>query len=230
MRPLYTALDGVPELPLPGQWPFARGGDARRDVLSGWKVAEQFPLAASGTVRGQRRTAAGALTEGTSALVVRVGDPSRGGAPAAELDRLLDGVLPRSRAGGAGRGCRLRRPPPMRCWRCHRRLRRRPARPAVAGSGCRPADRTAERTRAAAAVDDVAAIAARDGRSTTGVRAVTVDGPALHNLGASASWELAGAIAAGVELPAAADRGRPDASPMRCARSVSGSPPTTTSS
>ena len=49
VRPLYTALDGVPELPLPGQWPFARGGDARRDVLSGWKVAEQFPVAASGT-------------------------------------------------------------------------------------------------------------------------------------------------------------------------------------
>ena len=31
-----------------------------------------------------------------------------------------------------------------------------------------------------------------------GVRAITVDGPAFHNLGASASWELAGAVAAGV--------------------------------
>ena len=31
-----------------------------------------------------------------------------------------------------------------------------------------------------------------------GVRAITVDGPAFHDLGASASWELAGAIAAGV--------------------------------
>jgi methylmalonyl-CoA mutase len=31
-----------------------------------------------------------------------------------------------------------------------------------------------------------------------GVRAITVDGPALHNLGASASWELAGSIAAAV--------------------------------
>ncbi len=33
---------------------------------------------------------------------------------------------------------------------------------------------------------------------TTGVRAITVDGPAFHNLGANATWELAGSIAAAV--------------------------------
>ena len=27
----------------PVNWPFTRGGDATRDVLSGWKVAETFP-------------------------------------------------------------------------------------------------------------------------------------------------------------------------------------------
>ena len=43
IRPLYTALDALPEPPLPGQWPFVRGGDALRDVKSGWKVAESFP-------------------------------------------------------------------------------------------------------------------------------------------------------------------------------------------
>ena len=31
-----------------------------------------------------------------------------------------------------------------------------------------------------------------------GVRAITVDGPAFHNLGANESWELAGGIAAAV--------------------------------
>ena len=31
-----------------------------------------------------------------------------------------------------------------------------------------------------------------------GVRAITGDGPAFHNLGACASWELAGSVAAGV--------------------------------
>ena len=43
IRPLYTILDAQPEPPLPGQWPFVRGGDALRDVKSGWKVAEAFP-------------------------------------------------------------------------------------------------------------------------------------------------------------------------------------------
>ena len=36
------------------------------------------------------------------------------------------------------------------------------------------------------------------------MRAITVDGPAFHNLGASASWELAGASPRGGRLPAAA--------------------------
>ncbi|MET0698574.1 MAG: methylmalonyl-CoA mutase family protein, partial [Mycobacterium sp.] len=48
VRPLYTALDGTAEAPLPGSWPFIRGGDGTRDVLAGWKVAEPFPLAGQG--------------------------------------------------------------------------------------------------------------------------------------------------------------------------------------
>ena len=40
---LYTALDAHAEAPLPGDWPFVRGADPHRDVLSGWKVAEEFP-------------------------------------------------------------------------------------------------------------------------------------------------------------------------------------------
>jgi len=43
IRALYTALDELPEPPLPGEWPYVRGGDALRDVNSGWKVAEVFP-------------------------------------------------------------------------------------------------------------------------------------------------------------------------------------------
>ena len=31
VRPLYTILDSQPEPPLPGRWPFVRGGDALRD-------------------------------------------------------------------------------------------------------------------------------------------------------------------------------------------------------
>ena len=91
IRPLYTSLDGLPEAPLPGQWPFVRGGDALRDVKSGWKVAEEFPVR-----RGEASVADGngavlaALTEGTSALVLRVGP---GAIAATELDRWLEGVF-----------------------------------------------------------------------------------------------------------------------------------------
>jgi hypothetical protein len=45
IRALYTSLDALPEPPLPGDWPFVRGGDGLRDVKSGWKVAEAFPVA-----------------------------------------------------------------------------------------------------------------------------------------------------------------------------------------
>jgi methylmalonyl-CoA mutase len=52
--------------------------------------------------------------------------------------------------------------------------------------------------RSAPALDDVVATA----RKVTGfggrVRAVTVDGPTLHNLGANASWELGASVAAGI--------------------------------
>ena len=51
--------------------------------------------------------------------------------------------------------------------------------------------------RPAAALDEVVAVAKR-AADERGVRAVTVDGPAFHNLGANATWELAGTVAAGV--------------------------------
>src|SRR4029077_14610561 len=86
IRPLYTSLDALPEPPLPGRWPYVRGGDALRDVKSGWKVAEAFPAggAAAADANGDVLVA---LTEGVSALVLRVGGA------AAELDRLLEGVF-----------------------------------------------------------------------------------------------------------------------------------------
>ena len=60
IRPLYTALDALPEPPLPGSWPFIRGADAHRDVLAGWKVAETFPAAGWG----------GAVADGNAAVLL----------------------------------------------------------------------------------------------------------------------------------------------------------------
>lgn len=193
VRPLYTALDAVPESPLPGQWPFARGGDARRDVLSGWKVAEQFPLAASGTAEANGALLL-ALTEGTSALILRIGNADDA-VPAAELDRLLDGVyldlVPVILDAGADYVAAADAVLPLvadfdddRRSRLSLDLGADPLTAVLSG-------------RAAPSTDEVTAVATRTA-GQAGVRAVTVDGPALHNLGASASWELAGALAAGV--------------------------------
>src|SRR5262249_27627002 len=52
--------------------------------------------------------------------------------------------------------------------------------------------------RSAPHIPDLAAPPAQVTGFAGGVRGVTGHGPAFHNLGASASWELAGAVAAGV--------------------------------
>ncbi|MGW0158703.1 methylmalonyl-CoA mutase small subunit [Mycobacterium sp. NPDC003323] len=191
VRPLYTALDAVPESPLPGQWPFARGGDARRDVLSGWKVAEEFPLAASGAAEANGALLL-ALTEGTSALVLSVGGD---GIPAGELDQLLAGVyldlvpvvLDAGTDYAAAAGALLSMVADFDDDQRSRLSLDLGADPLTAPLSGRDAPD----------LDDVSAVARRVA-GQAGVRAVTVDGPALHDLGASASWELAGAVAAGV--------------------------------
>jgi methylmalonyl-CoA mutase len=193
IRPLYTSLDTLPEPALPGQWPYVRGGDARRDVKSGWKVAETFPVdssAATGTINGAVLLA---LTDGASALVLRVGD---GGAAPAELDRLLDGVFldlvpvvfDARAAYVAAADAVLALLTDLDDDQRSRLSVDLGADPLTAPLGERPAPSLA----------DVVAVAAKVTGYDGGVRAITVDGPAFHDLGASASWELAGSIAAAV--------------------------------
>ena len=70
VRALYTALDALPEAPLPGDWPYRRGGDRDRDVLAGWKVAEEFPAPGfSGSAADGNAAVLDALVNGVSALV-----------------------------------------------------------------------------------------------------------------------------------------------------------------
>lgn len=195
VRPLYTALDALPEPPLPGQWPFTRGADARRDVLSGWKVAEQFPLAGAAGASETNGALLLALTEGTSALVLRIGPDAPGGLAAAELDRLLDGVyldlvpvqLDAGAEYAAAAAAMLALVDDLDDEQRGRLSLDLGADPLTAPLSGRPT----------VGIEDVLTVADRTA-GRPGVRAITVDGPALHNLGASASWELAGAIAAGV--------------------------------
>jgi methylmalonyl-CoA mutase len=191
IRALYTALDAVPEPPLPGEWPYTRGGDRSRDVLAGWKVAEPFPAPgfAGGAAEGNAEVL-DALVKGTSALVLRVGGT---GIPIADLDRWLDGVYlelaPVIIEAGADFTAAAQAVMGLVAGADDARraqlsvdLGADPLTAALSGS-------------AAPTVDEVAAMA-RAAAGGPGVRAVTVDGPALHNRGASAGWELAGAMAA----------------------------------
>ena len=194
IRPLYTNLDSLAEPSLPGQWPYVRGGDALRDVKSGWRVAEAFPANGSAAVGEGNGAVLLALTEGVSALVLRVGEPD--GVAAADLDRLLEGVfldlVPVILDAGADYVAATDELLPQltdldddQRSRLSLDLGADPLTAPLSG-------------RNAPDVADVLATAAKlsgyDGR----VRAITVDGPAFHDLGASASWELAASAAAGV--------------------------------
>lgn len=198
IRPLYTAFDELPEPPLPGEWPYLRGGDALRDVNSGWKVAEMFPVDPTAAVAAADDGAAGnaavlaALADGASALLIRVGES---GVAPGQLDNLLRGVYldlaPVILDAGADyvEACDavLALVAQLNSGRRTTLSIDLGADPLTATLSGRPAPSIAQ----------VVAVAARVA-GDRGVRAITVDGPALHNLGASVAWELAAAIAAAV--------------------------------
>jgi methylmalonyl-CoA mutase len=193
IRPLYTSLDELPEQALPGVWPYVRGGDALRDVKSGWKVAEEFPFVTGSGADVVNGAVLLALTEGVSALVLRVG---AAGVPAAQLDQLLQGVfvdlvpvvLDAGSDYGTAADAVLALLGGLDADQRSRLSVDLGADPLTAPLSSRPAP----------ALSDVAAVAAKITGYHGGVRAITVDGPAFHNLGASASWELAGSVAAAV--------------------------------
>ncbi|MGA9360049.1 MAG: methylmalonyl-CoA mutase small subunit [Mycobacterium sp.] len=194
IRPLYSAFDELPEPPLPGEWPYLRGGpenSALRDVKTGWKVVEVFPSAGAAVAETNAAVLA-ALGEGVSALQLRVGES---GAAPDQLDRLLEGVYlsmapvildagtDYSAACDAMLALVAEVEPDQRTTLSIDLG----ADPLTAALSDRPAP----------AVDDVAAVASRVA-ADQGVRAITVDGPAFHNLGANATWELAGSVGAAV--------------------------------
>ncbi len=188
IRALYTALDELPEPPLPGEWPYVRGGDALRDVNSGWKVVEAFP----GHPADGNAAVLAALADGVSALLIRVGES---GVAAGELEKLLSGVYldlaPLLLDAGADY--------PAACDALLALVDQLDADKRATVSIDLGADPLTAKLsgRAAPSAEQVVAVATRvTGRR--GVRAITVDGPAFHNLGANVTWELAGSIAAAV--------------------------------
>jgi methylmalonyl-CoA mutase len=194
IRPLYTVLDELPEPPLPGQWPYLRGGDALRDVKSGWKVAEALPANPVAGVAAEDVNAAvlAGLAEGVSALLIRVGES---GVAPGQLAQVLDGVH-LSMAPvilDAGADYRAASDAVLALVAEVEPDQRATvsvdlgADPLTASLSERPAPPSQEVVGVATQVADV-----------HGVRAITVDGPAFHNLGANATWELGGSVAAAV--------------------------------
>ncbi|HEX7322742.1 MAG TPA: methylmalonyl-CoA mutase small subunit [Mycobacterium sp.] len=203
IRPLYTAFDALPEWPLPGRWPYVRGADPLRDVNAGWKVAEVFPATGAASSAGQAAPAEvadansevlAALTQGVSALALRVGP---GGVAAADIGRLFDRVyldLVPVICRDAGAGDYSTAADAL--LGLVENLDADKRRTLSVDLGADPL--TAQLTGNPAPVIDEVIAAATRAAGQHGVRAVTIDGPGLNSLGATAAWELAGSLGAAV--------------------------------
>jgi methylmalonyl-CoA mutase len=194
IRALYTALDELPEPPLPGEWPYLRGGDALRDVKSGWKVAEAIPAGrVAGVAAEEVNTAVlAALAEGVSALLIRVGES---GVAPQELGKVLDGVYLSMAPVVVDAGAEYRA-----AFEVLQELvtEVEPDQRATLSVDLGADPLTASLSdRPTPPIEEVVAVA-KELAGDQGVRAITIDGPAFHNLGANATWELAGSIAAAV--------------------------------
>ena len=186
IRPLYTALDELPEPSLPGQWPFVRGGDPRRDVNSGWKVAEVFGGAADAALVNE--SILDALGQGTSAIVLA-------GVQPATVERALQGVYLDLAPIQVEAGTDLTAVAAAILATLDDY--EGDAAGVVVDLGADPlGDAFADR--AGVSVDETVELARQATARTERIRAITVDGTAAHDLGASDSQELGVAVAAGV--------------------------------
>ncbi|MGW0023817.1 methylmalonyl-CoA mutase small subunit [Rhodococcus sp. NPDC003383] len=192
VNPLYGVRDERPEAPLPGEFPYVRGASATRDVNAGWLVSAQF--GGSDAAAANERILA-ALENGVSALWLQVG---AAGLPVDALPAVLDKVLldlaPVTLDAGADTAAAAE------------------ALYALLDARTDVADRGAVRIglgaapltsafsgRADVTVADAIALATAAADRAETLRALTVDGTAFHNAGASDAEELGAAIAAGLE-------------------------------
>lgn len=200
VNPLYTRRDELPEQPLPGQFPYVRGGDATRDVHRGWFVGQRF---GGSDAKAVNTDILFALDNGVSALWLGVderGVPIDGIATA--LKGLLFDLAPLTLdAGPAANEAAAAVFSVLDGYEAKDRkdirvsLGATPLTSLFAGTTAIDLDGAIELAQLAVA------------RSET-VRAITVCGIAFHNSGASDAQELGAAVAAGLEyLRALTDAG-----------------------
>ncbi|MFE3187368.1 methylmalonyl-CoA mutase family protein [Nocardia sp. NPDC059240] len=191
VNPLYTRRDELPEQPLPGQFPYVRGGDAARDPHRGWFVSQRFTGSDAKAVNADIMFA---LDNGVSA--VWLGAAERG-VPVEGLATALQGFLfelaPLTLdAGPAADEAAAALFSVLDAYEAPNRkdirvsLGATPLTSLFAGSS-------------AIDLDGAVALAQQAVARTETVRAITVCGVAFHNSGASDAQELGAAVAAGLE-------------------------------
>ncbi|WP_026003500.1 methylmalonyl-CoA mutase family protein, partial [Rhodococcus sp. R1101] len=192
VAPLYGVRDERDEAPLPGEFPFVRGGSSTRDVNSGWLVDVRFTGADAASVNERILDA---LNNGVSSVWLGVG---AGAVPVDALDTALNGVLldlaPLRLDAGADAVAASTAVYGVLDNRTDIEDRAAVrvslgAAPLTSAFSERPDVTLAEAIELARAAAD----------RTESVRALTVDGTAFHNAGSSDSEEIGAAIAAGLD-------------------------------
>lgn len=200
VNPLYTRRDELPEQPLPGAFPFVRGGDATRDPHRGWFVSARFEGADADKTHADILFA---LENGVSSVWLGVGER---GVPVSGIPVALNGLLFELApltidAGSETAEAAVEVFKALDGYTVANRaeikvqLGATPLTSLFSGSSAIDVDGAVELAKQAVA-------------RTETVRAITVCGNAFHNAGASDAQELGAAVAAGLEyLRALTDAG-----------------------
>ncbi|MFE3800301.1 methylmalonyl-CoA mutase family protein [Nocardia tengchongensis] len=197
VNPLYTRRDELPEQPLPGQFPYVRGGDATRDVHRGWFVSQKFAGADAKAVNADILFA---LDNGVSAVQLGVAER---GVPVEGLATTLQGLLfelaPLTLdAGPAANEAAAQLFSVLDAYAAANTKTLANREDIRVSLGATPLTSLFAGT-SAIDLDGAVALAQQAVARPETVRAITVCGIAFHNAGASDAQELGAAVAAGLE-------------------------------
>ncbi|MFE3023457.1 methylmalonyl-CoA mutase family protein [Nocardia tengchongensis] len=197
VNPLYTRRDELPEQPLPGQFPYVRGGDATRDVHRGWFVSQKFAGADAKAVNADILFA---LDNGVSAVQLAVAER---GVPVDGLATALKGLLfelaPLTLdAGPAANEAAAQLFSVLDAYAAANTKTLANREDIRVSLGATPLTSLFAGT-SAIDLDGAVALAQQAVARPETVRAITVCGIAFHNAGASDAQELGAAVAAGLE-------------------------------
>lgn len=190
IAPLYTRRDELPEQPLPGAFPYVRGGDAERDPQRGWFVGA---FAGADDAEATNQVILTGLENGVSAIALGAGTY---GVAVDDIPVALRGVLfelaPLTLVAGAATSAAAERV--FELLDGYSIADRAQIRVGLGAAPLTSAFTGAEDLDQAEAV----ALAVRAIARPETVRAITVDGIAFHNAGAADAQEVGAAVAAGL--------------------------------